>query len=148
MPTLREILCTPAERPNVVRDAAALVESEVKSKTGLTGLAVKAAFTVVTNIKPGMIRDVVDVLLDRFIDQMEPFFSDWSAAGRTEPLESFLNARKTKVVAALLWVTDERAKVVDSATLKKAYASLRPQGEKHVEAAIPGLARMVGKYVR
>lgn len=148
MPTLREILCTPAERPNVVRDAAALVESEVKSKSGLTGLAVKGAFAVVTGIKPGIIAEVVDILLDRFIDQMEPFFAEWSAAGKTEPLEAFLLARRTKVVAALLWVTDERAKVVDSATLKKAYASLRPQGEKHVEAAIPGLARMVGKYVR
>ena len=120
----------------------------MKSKSGLTGLAVKAAFAVVTGIKPGMIRDVVDILLDRFIDQMEPFFAEWNAAGRTPPLEAFLVARKTKVVAALLWVTDERAKVVDSATLKKAYASLRPQGEKHVEAAIPGLARLVGRYVR
>lgn len=145
--TLRAILCSPAERPNVVRDAAALVESEVKGKTGLTGLAVKAAFAVVTAVKPGMIVEVVDLLLEQFIDQMEPFFAEWSAAGKGEPLEAFLVARQARVTAALLQVTDARAKVVDSATLKKAYLSLRPQGERHVALALPNLARMVGRYV-
>lgn len=147
MPTLKEILCSPDNRPKVVKDAARLVESEVDSKGGLSGLAVKTAFKAVKTIKPGLIEEVVDHLLDRFVDQMEPFYADWISSGKQLAFDAFLNAKKPQVANALLTVTDERARQVHNATLKKSYQALRPQGEKHVEAAIPNLGRVVGRYV-
>lgn len=147
MSTLKEILCSPANRPLVIKDASQLVESEVDSKGGLTGIAIKTAFKTVKSLKPGLIPEVIDSLLEKFADQLEPFHKEWTDSGKTETFDNFLAARKNKVANALLAVTDERARVVHNATLKKLYLGLRPQGEKHVEAAVPGMSRMMKRYV-
>lgn len=149
MPTLKEILCAPERRPQVVQDAAKLVDQEVDSKGGISGAGIKLAYKAVTKIKPGLIAEVVDGLLDKFVDKMEPFYTEWQNGGKQGSFEAFLTnpSRKNRVANALLGVTDDRARTVHNATLKKSYEALRPQGEKHVEAAIPGLARMVNKYL-
>jgi hypothetical protein len=145
--TLKEILCAPPNRPKVVQDAARLVNDEVESKSGLGGIAIKTAYKAVNKIKPGLIPEVVDSLLDRFVDRMEPFYAEWKSGAAKESFESFMVSRKNRVANALLGVTDERARTVQNTTLKKSYEALRPQGEKHVEAAIPGLARLVTRYL-
>jgi hypothetical protein len=145
--TLKEILCTPQNRPQVVRDAADLVEREVDSKSGLSGIAIKTAFKAVKALKPGLISEVVDNLLDKFVDKLEPFYTDWVAAGKKEKFDAYLISRRSQVTNALLSVTDDRAKTVHNTTLKKSYAALRPQGEKQVDAALPGLGRSLSKYV-
>jgi hypothetical protein len=148
VPTLKEILCSPENRPSVVKDAAQLVEDEVNSKGGISGIAIKAAFKAVRAVKPGLIQEVVDNLLERFIDKLEPFFTEWNNAGKKEPFGSYLANRKGQVANALLTVTDDRARSVQNPVLKKSYQTLRPQGEKQVEAAVPGLGTKLGKYVK
>ncbi len=147
MSSLQEILCSEANRANVVQDATRLVDQEVDQKSGLTGLAVKTAYKVVCKLKPGLVAEVVDNLLERFVTQVEPFFAEWVTSGKRETFEGFLTARKNRVANALLSVTDERARAVQNTTLKKSYETLRPHGEKHVEAAVPGLAKMLARYV-
>lgn len=144
---LKDILCAPATRPLVVRDAAKLVDNEVHQKSGFGGLAVKAAYTVVTKLKPGLIVEVVDSLLNDFVDRLEPYFAEWRAAGNPGGFDTYLGARKDRVANSLLTVTDDRAKVVDNATMRKAYESLRPHGQKHVEVAVPGLAALMSSYL-
>lgn len=147
MTALKDILCSPDKRPQVVRDAARLVETEVDAKGGLSGLAIKAAFKTVTKLKPGLVPEVIDSLLERFVEQLEPFYKEWVDGGKKEPFDSFLNGRKSRVANALLGVTDARARQVANPTLKKSYDALRPQGEKQVEAAIPGMGKTLGKYL-
>lgn len=147
MSTLKDILCAPEKRPQVVRDAARLVETEVDSKSGLSGIAIKTAFKAVSKVKPGLVAEVVDSLLERFVEQLEPFHKEWVDGGKKESFEGFITARKSKVANALLGVTDARARQVHNQTLKKSYEALRPQGEKHVEAAVPGLGRALGRYL-
>lgn len=147
MSTLKDILLNEDNRANVVKDAAGLVSSEVSAKSGLSGMAIKTGYKTVTKIRPGIIDDVVDGLLDRFVERLEPFFADWDGGGRNGAFDSFLNAKKNTVANALLGVTDDRAKIVGNKVLKKAYSTLRPQGEKNVEAAIPGLGRLLNKYL-
>jgi hypothetical protein len=145
--TLKEILCTPTTRPRVVQDAARLVESEVDARSGLSGLAIKAAFKAVQTLKPGLVTEVVDHLLEKFVDRLEPFHKQWVDGGKKASFESFLVDRRTQVANALLAVTDERAKNVQNKTLKSSYEKLRPKGEKEVEAAVPGLARTLSRYL-
>ena len=147
MSTLKEILCSEDTRPKVVDDATRLVDSEVKAKGGLSGAAIKVGYKAVTAIKPGIIREAVDGLLDKFVDKLEPFFADWVAAGRTGGFDHYLMSRKSEVVNALLAVTDERADKVENKTIGKAYKKLRPQGEKNVGDAMPGFTKMIGTYV-
>lgn len=144
---LKDILCSAENRPKVVDDAARLVDDEVHGKGGLSGLAIKAGYKTVTVLKPSIIREAVDSLLDRFVEKLEPFHADWVAAGKTPSFEAFLMGKKSQVANALLSVTDEKARNVETGTVRKAYEKLRPQGEKNVIEAMPGFTRMIGKYV-
>lgn len=146
MKKLRDILLEPARRPVVVNDCVQLVESEVASKGGLTGIAIKGAYAVVKAIKPGMIQDAVDHLVDDFVVRLEPFYEAQQSQGGN--LEAYLNGRSTEVANALLGVTDDKATRAKNATLKKTYEKLRPTALKHVEAAVPGVARVIDKHAR
>jgi hypothetical protein len=144
MPTLKEILLVPGNRPKVIADCVKVIEEEVDSKTGLTGLAVKGAFAVVKAVKPGFVPEAVDHMIDDFVGRLEPFWSD--AQSRNEPIGALMNGRASEVADALLAISDERAARARNPTLKKAYEKLRPAGKKHVEAAVPRIGRLVAKY--
>jgi hypothetical protein len=144
MSTLNELLLVPGNRPKVIADCVRLIEEEVDSKGGLTGLAVKGAFALVKAVKPGFVAEAVDNMLNDFVARLEPFHA--AAQSRNEPTGPYLNARAGEVAEALLAISDERAARAKNATLKKAYEKLRPTGKKHVEAAVPRVGRLIGKY--
>ncbi|MFC1706878.1 DUF6918 family protein [Planctomycetota bacterium] len=144
--TLKEILLVETTRPRVVEDCVQLVDSEVASKRGIAGLAVKGAYALVKKIRSGIIRDVVDGLLDEFVERAEPFYAEFLGQ-KARPLEPYLTGRSEEVANALLGVTDGRAEKTTSRVIKKAYVKLRPTGLKHTAAAVPGLARLISKYL-
>ena len=144
MPTLTDILLVPGNRPKVVADCVQLINEEVDSKGGLTGLAVKGAYAIVKAVKPGFISEAVDHMLDDFVKRLEPFWVD--AQAKNEPVGPVMNARAPQVADALLAISDERAARSTNPTLKKAYDKLRPTGKKHVEQAVPRVGRLVQKY--
>jgi hypothetical protein len=144
MPTLKEILTVPGNRPRVVADCGTLIQEEVDSKGGLSGLAIKAAYAVVKALKPGFVTEAVDHMLDDFATRLEPFWAD--AQAKNEPVGAVMNARAGNVADALLAISDERAARAKNQGAKKAYEKLRPTGKKHVEAAVPRLGRLIAKY--
>lgn len=148
MADLKTVLTDASRREQVIRDAEALLDSEVDSKGGLSGLAIKGAFKVVKGARPGMIHDVVDGLLDDFARRLDPIYQDHATKGGGRSLQDYFSSRKGEIADALLGITDDRARVTRHATLKKAYEGLRPQGKKHVEDAVPGIARLIDKHAR
>jgi hypothetical protein len=144
MPTLKEILTVPGNRPKVVADCGTLIQEEVDSKGGLSGLAIKAAYAVVKALKPGFVNEAVDHMLDDFATRLEPFWVD--AQAKNEPVGAVMNARAGAVADSLLAISDERAARAKNQGAKKAYEKLRPTGKKHVEAAVPRLGRLIAKY--
>ena len=131
----------------MIRDCVELVEREVRSKSGITGFAVKTAFTVVKALKPSIIDELVDALLDEFVGQLEPFFAEYQREGSTQPLERYLALRSDQVAESLLAVTDRRAERSTNRTLVSAYQKLRPKGKEHVVAAVPGVGRVLDRHV-
>ena len=144
MPTLTDMLLAPGTRPKVIADCVQLINEEVDSKGGLTGIAVKASYALVKAVKPGFINEAVDHMLDDFVKRLEPFWAD--AQAKNEPVGPLMNARAPQVADALLAISDERAQRSTNPTLKKAYEKLRPTGKKHVEQAVPRIGRLVQKY--
>jgi cytochrome P450 len=128
----------------VVADCATLVQEEVDSKGGLSGLAIKAAYAVVKAVKPGFVPEAIDHMLDDFAGRLEPFWAD--AQAKNEPVGALMNSRASAVADALLSISDERAARAKNAAAKKAYEKLRPTGKKNVEAAVPRLGRLIAKY--
>jgi hypothetical protein len=144
MPTLTDMLLAPGARPKVIADCVQLINEEVDSKGGLTGLAVKGAYALVKAVKPGFINEAVDHMLDDFVKRLEPFWAE--AQSKNEPIGPLLSSRAPQVADALLSISDERAARSTNQSLKKAYEKLRPTGKKHVEQAVPRVGRLIQKY--
>ena len=146
MTQLKNILLESGNRDRVIGDCVNLVESEVASKSGLGGMAVKTAFGVIKKLNPRIIHLAVNKLIDDFVDAMDPFYEDYQAANAAS-LASHWTSKRTELADALLGVTDKKIAKAENKTIKKAYTKLRPSGAKHVEASIPGIAEVVGRYV-
>lgn len=144
MGTLSEKLLEPQVRPHVVADCAKLVDEEVAAKSGLSGIAIKAAYAVVKAVKGGIIPEVLDGLLPSFAEKLEPTYQGWLAGNGTLP--DYFDPRASEVAEALLTITDDRAQKSKNATLRKAYEKLRPTGKKNVEQAVPRLAQLLAKH--
>ena len=66
MAELKDFVCSDDNRASVVRDTAQLVDEEVRAKGGFSGAAIKLGYKTVKAVKPGLIPNVVDGLLDNF----------------------------------------------------------------------------------
>jgi hypothetical protein len=144
MPALKEILTAPEKRKEVIADCAKLIDEEVASKSGFSGLAVKAAFAMVKGLKPGMIPHAIDDLLDDFALKIDPFYQ--KAKEAKQATDSYIAGHADEIAESLLSITDGRAAKTKHGTLKKAYEKLRPTGKKHTMEAMPRVGRLIQKY--
>ncbi len=146
MTTLLAKLPLPQRRRDIVDDCCRLLDSEVKKKKGISGLAVKAGFGVLKAIKPGAVREAVDGLIDDFIAALEPFHADWIKAGSPKTFGDFLRGRNGEVAEALVKVTDRKAENTKHSNLKKMYHKLRPSAVRNVQEAVSGLGDLMDRY--
>jgi hypothetical protein len=144
MPSLPEVLNSDAKKTAVVDDCCTLIDSEVSDKGGLSGLAIKAGYAAVKNIKPGFVRHVVIDLLPEFAAALDPIFQE--AKTKNVPVTSHFNANSSRVADALLSITDDKAKRSTSGVVKGTYERLRGTAKKNVEAAIPRLGKVIEKH--
>ncbi len=140
---LRDALLDPTKKPAVIRDCTTLIDEEVASKSGLSGLAVKAGYGAVKGIKPGFITEVIEKLLPEFAEKIEPIWQEGAAKGDGS---AYLVSSKSRVADALLSVTDEKSKNAKSSLVRGTYDKLRGSAKKNVEEAVPRLAQLVKKY--
>lgn len=143
------LLADRSKRPAILSDCERLIQDEVDSKGGLSGMGIKAAYKIVCAVKPGIIRESMDGLLDDFVKRLEPFYAQHRDMNGGDPKQfgDFLAKRPSEVADALLGITDDRARRAKNTTLKGAYDKLRPQAKKHVEEAIPRVGRTLGAHL-
>jgi hypothetical protein len=149
MPRLSEQLLRPEAKPYVIDGCCKLVEREVASKRGLSGVAVKAGFAVVTKVKPGFVRDVVTALLPEFAASLDPLYEQCASEGGGSAVEVFarrVTSDRARTAEALLGVTDRRIGGARPA-VQRAYEKLRPNARENVEAALPGLVETIRPYL-
>ena len=144
MPTLKEIAAQGDKRQTVVREACTVLDQEVADKSGVTGLAIKRAYKIVQGVKPGFVPEVVDHLLDDFLDALDPLYQE--ALEQQKKPSVHLVEQKGRMADALLAITDKRAENAQRKAIKKAYEKLRPSAKKHVEAAAPRLGEMLDRH--
>jgi hypothetical protein len=145
--TLHEILLAPDVKPHVVADCNALIEQEVRDKSGISGTAVKLAYKTAITFAPGHVRHMVETLLPKMADNLQPFWADFNASGGYE-FGDYLAKRGDEVAEAMLAVTDARAAASGRPVIVKAYKSVRGGAAKHIQAALPQVGDLVLKYAR
>ena len=143
--TLQDALLAPETKPQVVADARALVDQQVKDKSGVTAAPLKLGYKTVTSFAPTYLNDTIDSMLPEFIAQLEPFWADFAASGSAR-FGDYLAKRGPEVSEALLAVTDNMATNSGRAAIVKAYQMVRGSAGKNIEAALPALGAMVQKY--
>jgi hypothetical protein len=146
MGSLVDTVRDPQKRSAVLDDCVKLIDAEVADKRGLTGVAVKAAFKSVKSLRPGMIRQSMDALLDDFSSKVEPFWQDCQQS--SEAPRVYFGRRKSDVANALLSITDQRAQTSKHRVLVKAYKSLRGKAIEHIGDAMPRFADLLDTHAR
>lgn len=142
--TLKEQFQAPEKRATVLDDAVKIIQREVDSKSGISGMAIKGAFKIVQGARPGFIRHVLDRLFDDFLTAIQPFYAKALAEGL--PPGGRMVDDAPEVANALLAITDARAARANNETIKKAYQKLRPTAEKHVATATPQLSELLNRH--
>ena len=74
MASLSETLIQDSKKTAVVDDCCTLIDAEVADKGGISGLAIKAGYAAVKNIKPGFIKHAVAALLPEFARALDPLY--------------------------------------------------------------------------
>jgi hypothetical protein len=145
MATLQDILLTPENKPHVMDDCMTLIDQEVKSKSGISGTAVKLAYKTANAFASGYLHSMVELLAPDMIIKLEPYWADFSVSGAGD-FGDYLVKHGEEVSEALLSVTDARAETSTRPTILKAYKTVRGGASKHVTAALPALGTLVQKY--
>jgi hypothetical protein len=141
---IQTLLRDAAKRGALVRDLATVVEEEVSSKKGLGGMAIKAAFGLVTGARPGFLKEAIDYLLDGLAEGIRPILDQGRASGLS--VGAALQADRSRTASALLAVVDQRASKASNQGLRKAYERLRGSAQKQVEEAVPRLAATLDRH--
>lgn len=146
--SLFDLIKSSTDRLTLIKDCIELIDKEVHVRGGLSGLAIKTAYHVVKKIKPTIMQEVMDHLLDGFVNQLDPIYHRFQTQSHTH--ESFANmmiAEKQQVALALLKNTDEKAENATQLTLKTAYLKLRPSAIQQVETSVPALAELIQRHI-
>jgi hypothetical protein len=148
MKNLQEMVTDPNMYQSVLRDSARVLDEEVGKKSGITGMAIKAAYKLLKSIKQGQaLQKVLEVLMPEFINKLEPHFERYQAEGQGKSWSEFISPHYDTLADDFLAVTDTKASASDSAKVRKTYEKLRPKARKEVVASMPALAKMMEKYI-
>jgi hypothetical protein len=128
----------------VVQDCCDMIDAQLASKSGLSGMALKTAFAALKGIKPNYIRDVVELLLPSCFVAIDPLWQQGTEEG--DPV-GYLTANSAQTADVLLSVTDEKVKNIQRQIVKGIYQKFRNSASKHVEEAVPDFAQIIGKYL-
>lgn len=142
---MSEKLLTDAARPAVVTDLIGVVEDEVRSKRGFSGVAVRTGYGAATKVVPDLVPRAVTRMLPDFTKALDPLWDEFAASGEAD-FGTFLAGRGPEATDALLAVTDAKIAASPREPLKKAYGLLRGKASENVKAALPRLGRTLQRH--
>jgi hypothetical protein len=131
------------KRKKLVANCTQLLDTQVAAMGGLSGMAIKAGYSAIKGISPGYCAGAIDRLLPEFFAALEPIWEEGTQTGN--PAE-YLTTNRSRTADSLLSVTDVRIQKSSNSTLKGVYNKLRSSVKKHVEEAVPGLAKIIDEY--
>ncbi|MEH2026367.1 DUF6918 family protein [Nostoc sp.] len=142
---LSDGLLNPTKKAMVIDDCCKMIEGQLASKSGISGMALKAAFAALKGVKPGYIPYVVEQILPQCFTALDPLWSKGVEKG--DPVE-YLSANRSHTADALLSVTDARVKNSNRQIVRGTYEKFRGSAKKHVEEAVPDLAKVINNYTK
>ncbi|HIK44530.1 MAG TPA: hypothetical protein IGR64_06530 [Leptolyngbyaceae cyanobacterium M65_K2018_010] len=141
---LSDALQDEAIQAKLVMDCTQLIDEQVAAKGGPSGWVLKATYGVVKGIGPTYIPGAVERLLPEVLTALDPLWQEGLQAG--DPVEHLIQNR-VRTADSLLGVTDAKIQGTHNGLVKTSYNKLRQSVKGDVEAAVPGLAKLIGAHV-
>ncbi|MBD2138712.1 hypothetical protein H6F32_14220 [Anabaena sp. FACHB-1237] len=127
----------------LVDDCINLLETQVAAMGGISGLAIKAGYAAVKGISPDYCAGAIARLLPEFLMAFE---DKWQDAVGSGDAVTYLVKNSDSTADVLLSLTDKRIEKSSNSSLKAVYGKLRKSAKKHVEEAVPSLAKVIDNY--
>lgn len=134
-----------AKRTKVVASCTELLDRQVSSMGGVSGLAIKAGYSTIKGVAPGYCAGAIEGLLPSFLTALDPIWEEGVQGG--DPV-AHLSQNTSRTANALLGITDARMEKSSNTTVKGIYSKLRGSVQKHVEKAVPDLAQVIDNYTK
>jgi hypothetical protein len=131
-------------RENIVADVAKLMDEQVAAKGGFSGMALKAAYGVVKGVGAGYIPGALGRILPDAFAALDPIWAEGQAVG--DPV-AHLSQNRQRAADNLLSVTDARIAKTDNGIVRSSYNKLRNSVKGDIEAAVPGLAKIIETHI-
>lgn len=133
------------KRQTLVADLTNLLDTQVSSIGGVSGMAIKAGYAAIKGISPRYCAGAIERLLPESFAALEPI---WEEGLNTGDAVGYLSQNRSRTADLLLSITDIRIQKSSNSTIKGVYNKLRSSVKKHVEEAVPGLAQVIDKYTK
>lgn len=141
---LYETVQDKAIRASIAQDCVQLMDAQVASKSGLSGMALKATYGVVKSIGPSYIPGALERLIPDAFRALDPMWQKGVQAG--DPV-AYLSQNSSTAADRVLSVTDARIETSNNKIVRSSYNKLRKSVKNDVETAIPGLAVIIGNHI-
>lgn len=128
---------------SVAADCTQLIDQQVAAKSGLSGLALKAAYGVAKGIGADYIPGAVQRLLPEILAALDPMWTKGVEQG--DPV-AYLSQNSDQAADVILSTTDARMEKKGGGIILSSYKKLRKSVKRDVAAAVPGLAQILGRY--
>jgi hypothetical protein len=128
---------------SIAADCAKLMDEQVSSKSGVSGMAFKATYRVVKGLSANYIPGAIQRLLPEAICALEPMWEKGIQSGN--PV-SYLTENSELTADTILSVTDAKIQRVRNGLICTSYNKLRKSVKGDISAAVPGFAEILGKH--
>jgi hypothetical protein len=125
-------------------DCSELIDEQVSTKTGLSGMALKTAYKVVTK---GLGNDYIPAAISRLLPEtltaLNPMWVEGVEQG--DPV-AYLTQNSDRTADIILSATDERITKNGGGIVGASYKQLRKSIKRDVVEAVPSLAKIIDKH--
>ena len=135
-----------SRRDALISDVVDLVESHVAQRSGVRGVALRAAMAAVHRLLPDAIPRTVTRLLPDLVAALGPLHERSRAANGAD-FARFLKRDKAQVAEAMLGIADARVEHSTNGALKAFYARFRSTAEHEAEGLVPALADVLARHM-
>ncbi|MDF5733953.1 MAG: hypothetical protein PUP92_39785 [Rhizonema sp. PD38] len=142
---LSDGLLDPNKKKMVVAECTNLLDVQVAKMQGISGMALKAGYTAVRGLAPNYCAEAIERLLPDSLTAIDPI---WSEGVQTGDPVGHLSHNSDRTADALLGITDVKIERSKNTTVKGVYSKLRKSAKKHVEEAVPNLAKIIDNYTK
>ncbi|MDB9525712.1 hypothetical protein PN498_06910 [Oscillatoria sp. CS-180] len=141
---LSDVIKDRSVKASIVEECTDLIDDQVSSKGGISGMALKTAYRVVKGVGPTYVPGAVGRVLPEAFKALDPMWNEGLQAG--DPV-GYLVEHRSRTADVILSVTDARVKKA-SGVVAGAYNKLRKSVKGDVEEAVPSLASIINKHVQ